>query len=124
MFNQDHWNKSQRKNNKNLNIANTNQLENQVPLVYLVRSSCDSHLHSLGYLESDYLELLDWAGRSFYPGKRGYIPHHVPPIVNRLGIEPENFIEYMQGKYPHLSLTHAIGRLEKLREYAHHIVLN
>lgn len=112
------WKEAQRKNKNNLNDTIASQLKNQVPLVSLIQSSRDGHLHSLGYLERDYLELVDWAGRSFYPGKRGYIPDHVPPIVNRLGIEPENFIQHMRGKRPTLSLTHAIGRLEKLCEYA------
>ena len=116
-----HLKKSRGKDNKYLKDANANQLGNQVPLVSLIQSSRDSHVHSLGYLESDYLELVDWAGRGFYPGKRGYIPNHVPHIVNRLGIEPESFIQHMQGKQPHLSLVNAIGRLEKLSEYAHQL---
>ena len=103
------WKETRRKNKNNLKDAKVNQLNNQVPLVSLIQTSCDSHIHSLGYLESDYLELVDWAGRSFCPGKRGYIPDHVPPIVNRLGIEPENFIQHMQGKHVHLSLINAIG---------------
>jgi len=115
------WKETQRKHKNNLNDAKDNQLKNQVPLVSLNQSSRDSHVHSLGYLESDYLELVDWAGRTFYPGKRGYIPDNIPPIVNRLGIEPEHFIQHMQGKRPHLSATHAIGRLEKLRQYAHQL---
>jgi len=88
------WKETKRKNNKNINDAKDNQIKNQVPLVSLIQFSRDRHLHSLGYLESDYFELVDWAGRSFYPGKRGHILDHVPPIVNRLGIEPENFIKY------------------------------
>ena len=86
-------------------------------MVSLIKSSDDAHAHSLGYLEKDYLQLVDWAGRSIVAGKRGYIPENVPPILNRLGLDAENFVECMQGKRPHLIITHALGRLEKLKEY-------
>ena len=104
------WKESQ--NNNNCSLINP------VPLVSLISSKQDKHFHGLGYLEKDYFELVDWAGRSICPGKRGYITENIPPIVNRLGIEPENFIQHMQGKRSHLLLTNAIGRLEKLQEYA------
>ncbi len=42
---------------------------------------------------SDYLELADWTGRAIRGGKRGYIPSDVPPILTRLGVEAENWIE-------------------------------
>ena len=34
----------------------------------------------------DYLELLDWTGRTIREGKRGSIPAHLAPILDRLGI--------------------------------------
>ena len=42
---------------------------------------------------SDYLELVDWTGRAIRSDKRGYIPADVPPILTRLGVEAENWIE-------------------------------
>ena len=35
----------------------------------------------------DYLELLEWTGRQANKGKGGAIPEHLPPILERLGIE-------------------------------------
>jgi hypothetical protein len=40
-----------------------------------------------------YLELLDWTGRHFAPGKRCAIPSDAPPILQRLGIEQHNWLE-------------------------------
>ena len=38
---------------------------------------------------SDYLELVDWTGRQLREGKRGAIQSDVPPILERLHIEPQ-----------------------------------
>ncbi len=40
----------------------------------------------------DYLELIDWTGRSLRDDKRGAIPANLPPILDRLEIEPKHFL--------------------------------
>jgi hypothetical protein len=40
-----------------------------------------------------YLELLDWTGRQLVEGKRGSIPAHLAPILLRLQIAEENWLE-------------------------------
>jgi len=40
----------------------------------------------------DYLELLDWTGRQYRRGKRGVIDDALPPILDRLAIEPEKWL--------------------------------
>lgn len=42
----------------------------------------------LGY----YLELVDWTGRQFREDKRGAIAQNLPPILDRLGIEPKHWL--------------------------------
>lgn len=37
----------------------------------------------------DYLRLVDWTGRLIRPDKCGAIPPDAPPILQRLGVEPE-----------------------------------
>ena len=37
----------------------------------------------------DYLELVDWTGRIIKPNKRSAIDSDLPPILDRLEIEPE-----------------------------------
>jgi hypothetical protein len=39
----------------------------------------------------DYLELVDWTGRNIRHGKRGYIDHAIPPILNRLQLSSEQW---------------------------------
>lgn len=52
--------------------------------------------NSIPYLLSDYLELLDWTGRQIHPQKVGYISPAVPKILNQLGIDQDNWLEYAQ----------------------------
>ena len=41
----------------------------------------------------DYIELIDWTGRAVLANKRGHIPEHTPPVLQRLDISPEHWIE-------------------------------
>jgi hypothetical protein len=45
---------------------------------------------------NDYLELVDWTGRAILENKRGYIPAHQPPILERLQIEPKHWLYMTQ----------------------------
>ena len=42
----------------------------------------------LAMAEAEYLEILDWLAREKVVGKRGSTPRTVPPVLERLGIEP------------------------------------
>ena len=44
-----------------------------IPLMKLVSQRQDPHPNSIGFTLSDYLELVDWAGREIREGKRGSI---------------------------------------------------
>jgi hypothetical protein len=50
---------------------------------------------------AEYLELLDWTGRQIVNGHRGAIPNHLAPILDRLGIRPDGW----------LNLSSEFGRL-------------
>ncbi|MCP4302362.1 MAG: hypothetical protein GY783_17390, partial [Gammaproteobacteria bacterium] len=43
-----------------------------------------------------YLELLDWTGREICKQKRGVIPSHLAPILERLGIETSGWCTLVQ----------------------------
>ena len=43
-----------------------------------------------------YLELLDWTGRALRTGKRGRIPAHLKPILERLGIDSASWCEVVE----------------------------
>ena len=42
----------------------------------------------------DYLELVDYTGRAIHPNKRGAIPEHLPPILQRLEISAGDWLEH------------------------------
>jgi hypothetical protein len=44
----------------------------------------------------EYLELVDWTGRAIRFDRRGHIPSGYPWILNRLGIDGEQFIAYSE----------------------------
>jgi hypothetical protein len=45
----------------------------------------------------DYLGLVDYTGRAIHPGKRGAIPDHLPPILQRLGLNATDWLEQASG---------------------------
>ncbi|WP_042012107.1 transposase [Aeromonas fluvialis] len=46
----------------------------------------------LPYAFADYLMLVDWTGRSIRADKRGYIPAQLAPILQRLGLDAEQWL--------------------------------
>ena len=46
----------------------------------------------LPFMLSDYLALVDWSGRIIREDKRGDIPEHLPEILQRLDIDPRNWV--------------------------------
>jgi REP element-mobilizing transposase RayT len=44
-----------------------------------------------------YFMLLDWTGRELRADKRGAIPEHLAPIVERLGLNQSNWVETVRG---------------------------
>ncbi len=73
----------------------------------------------LAFAESDYLALVDWAGRAIRDDKRGAIPHHLAPILTRLGMEPREWTKNVQhfGQRYH----RAVGPLQRLQQLAEKI---
>ena len=67
-------------------------------------SHCGRRASVKGFLSMTlvkYLELLDWTGRQLKAGKRGAIPEHLKPILERLGIESDSW-------------CHLVGKFKKL----------
>jgi hypothetical protein len=64
----------------------------------------------------DYLEILDWTGRQVRGDKRGAIPADISPILQRLGLSDEYWIDCVKnfGRWFH----RAAGRVSLLAEEA------
>jgi REP element-mobilizing transposase RayT len=74
-----------------------------------------------GYLPVElakYLSLLDWTGREIRAGKRGVIPSQLSPILDRLGVNGERWIETVQ-QFGRL-FKRAAGRVDSLAAGAVH----
>ena len=63
---------------------------------------------------ADYVALVDWTGRAMREDKRGYIPDNLPPILQRLNIEPEQWLKATKGIERHF--VHAIGPVASLEQ--------
>ncbi len=69
--------------------------------------------HGLPFKLEDYLELLDWTGRILRDDKRGAIDQKLPPILNRLNIKPENWID--SSRYFESSFKPFAGTTENIK---------
>ncbi len=80
------------------------------------KEDAEREVDALPFCLDDYLQLVDWCGRAVREDKRGSIPDHLPPILDRLGIQPEAFVRTLRrSDYP---LQRAMGRLQAMREAA------
>ena len=68
----------------------------------------------LAFRLMDYLELVDWTGRQLRDDKRGAISAALPPILQRLGINPDSWLSLTQQFESHFS-TFA-GRADDIRQ--------
>jgi hypothetical protein len=59
-------------------------------------SNCGRRASLKGFLSiplARYLKLLDWTGRQIRSGKRGAIPSHLAPILERLGLDGDSWCD-------------------------------
>jgi len=78
--------------------------------------------HAVPFALADYLALVDWTGRCQRDDKRGYIAASVPPILQRLCIDPEQWQRMMLPAG--LRFQHAVGCVARLKQYAKNLGRN
>ena len=66
--------------------------------------------------EAEYLDLVEWTGRSLHPGKHGAIDAQAPPVLERLGLDPERWCA--QVPLTETGYCRAVGSLASLIEHA------
>lgn len=89
----------------------------QPPPLLAFSDSGDFYRHSIPMKFLDYLQLLEWSGRRRRPpGKRGAVEQDLPPILSRLRIDPDAWLQTMRPAG--IRFGRAIGRLERLRLHA------
>ena len=86
---------------------------------YQTRSRSGRRASDKGLLEltlDQYLELLDWTGRQLHAGKSGVIPGHLAPILQRLKIRDDRWLDLVINFDRWFS--HFVGHLDQLRQAA------
>ena len=84
-------------------------------LTVLGREGDDPHGNAVVFTTEDYLELVDWTGRAIREDKRGAIPESIPPILERLRIDPVHFLRHV-GRGQRSHHVAALGHVERFRE--------
>jgi putative transposase len=76
----------------------------------------DSPGAGIPFTFADYLALTDWTGRAIREDKRGFIPAEVPPVLKRLGIEENAWVETVRdyGR----RFCRGVGPAERMRRLA------
>ncbi len=77
----------------------------------------DGHENALGFRLIDYLELVDWASRAVREDKQGAIPSDIPPILHRLGLSPDRYLEHLSGE-GQLQDPVVLGAAERIKRVA------
>ena len=72
---------------------------------------------AMGVRVIDPLELVDWSGRAVIEGKRGSIPENLPPILERLKIDPAAYIKFIN-RSEKTRFGNFIGPVEAMRDLA------
>ncbi len=68
--------------------------------------------------QEDYFELVDWTGRVIRDDKRGVIPAHIAPILQRLSIDESNWTDNIQ--YYGNRFYRVVGAIQKLVHECEH----
>ncbi len=59
-------------------------------------SMANDSLQGIQFSLQDYLELTDWTGRVIREDKKGAIPDHIQPILQKLGVQQDNWVKQVQ----------------------------
>lgn len=62
------------------------------PLLHFSEPTVDDAQTGIPFALHDYFELIDWTGRVIRADKRGHIPLHLPPILQRLSIDRKRWV--------------------------------
>ena len=98
------------------NAKHAEELQTGPALLPLIGNERADQPDGIAFAHNDYIELVDWSGRMVRENKRGAIPKHEPPILQRLGINPERFIAYL--KHEEAGFADSMGNVKALRESA------
>jgi len=102
--------------------VNSTDGEDTIWLEPFTNTGENSSSSSIPMQQLDYFALLDWTGRSIRGDKRGAIPDHIQPILDRLGVNEKNWA----GNVQHFGsrFYRALGRINQIRYLALKVNVN
>ena len=86
-------------------------------LIPFANQAPDNSERAIPYEVRDYLELVDWSGRAVIEGKRGSIPDNLPPILQRLKLDPAAYVKFVK-RSEKSRFSNFIGPVEAMRNLA------
>ncbi|NRP26541.1 Toxin YhaV [Marinobacterium sp. xm-d-420] len=92
----------------------------KLPEAQLMAFGGSSHIdihHALPFTLQDYFDLIDVTGRLVRADKRGSVDAKLPPLVNRLGIDPDKWLDHVRS-FGH-QYGACAGSVTSIRDYAH-----
>lgn len=99
---------------------NPNHIEQQEKNLFPFAGNPKQHMpEGIPFKLNDYLELVDWTGRFLREDKRGAIPEHFPPILERLAIEPKQWLSTCN--HFEKQFKHFVGKPSKIKSFLKNI---
>lgn len=93
------------------------QEQPQAPLMPFDGSAHTSIHRALPFTQEDYFDLVDKTGRAIREGKRGFISSEEPPIIQRLGINPDKWVSHVKNFGRNFSI--GVGQEKRMQAFAH-----
>ncbi len=91
-------------------------LKQQCNLLGFSEKNCSDKEKTIPFELNEYIALVDWSGRAILHNKRGSIPENIPPILSRLGIDNNDWINHL--RYFERQFPTVAGSMEKLKQLA------
>jgi len=109
--------KTKRQKQSSTKATNSKKAENVTESLLSLKggeSLATNHKIGIPFSLLDYFELIDWTGRSIREDKRGAIPAHISPILQRLGVNEKDWVNQVTrfGR----SYYRFVGPVEKLQQ--------
>jgi len=90
--------------------------ETPVRLVNFMGHEHKSQPEGIAFSFPDYLELVDWTGQAVRDDKTGAIPDNLPPVLARLGIEQQAWLDTVT--HYEQRFFRAVGAMDKIKQFA------
>lgn len=101
------------------NKGNQSKSANPLWLKPLSKENKSATIDPLPIDAKSYFALVDWTGRAVREDKRGAIPSHIQPVLQRLGVNEQNWVtntEHFGSRF-----HRALGRINRIRQFARRV---